>query len=418
MTLFLVAFTAAGCSTSFFVGDWSIDDVQPTLPEESVETLVQVDVNALERINAPVLWRQTYPGVLGAQMGPAGDHTVVFGALPEGLGLDLLGAGGGKLWDFRYRSGSGLRSLRADVSGQEAVVSAVASDGSSSSLVSVFDLKGDELWRRRVTGSASLVVSADGSRFALLEPVAGRLLLLDQRGGELGEFAISPDAGAAFYHHRNLLLINDADHVRLVSQSGDLLLKQEIGREFERSVVLSPGGDRVAVTTSGSDSTAYVFDTQGRLLWSKPLFLGGTNQPAFSPDGESLYIYNVGDNGGIYGLDAATGAVSLRVFPAVPEGLKAHVRRMWTTESAVLIDYVTSPRGAAPDGGVDENHVLLLASPDASRIRRLPLGRNVEVDLSDDGRRLLVVQRQAASESTPETSIVVYDLEPVLSPVP
>jgi len=413
--LVLVAFTAAGCSTSFFVGDWSIDDVQPTLPGESVETVVEVDVAALERITPPVLWRQRYEGLLGARIGPSGEQTVVFGTLPGGLGLELLDDGGSKRWDAHF-NGSGLRSIRADVHAQPPVVTAVAGDGSANSHVSVFNLQGQELWRRRATASATLVVSADATRFALLEPVAGRLRLLDRRGQELGEFAISPDAAAAFYHDQNVLLINDADRVRLVSQAGDLLFTQDIDREFERSVVLSPGGDRVAMTTAGSDSTAYVFDLQGRLLWSKPLFLGGTNEPAFSPDGSFLYVYNVGDGAGIYGLDTATGAVSLRLFPAVPEGRRATVRNMWTTDTAVVIDFVTSPRVSATEGSADEEHVLLVAAPDASSMRRLPLGRNVEVDLSDDGRRLLVVQRQAAAGSAAATTLVVYDLESVLAP--
>lgn len=407
VVLLLVALVAGGCSTSW--ADWSIGDVQPTLPGESAESLVEVDLAALEPIGAAVLWRQKYQGFLGAQMGPRGDYTVVYGSLPGGLGLDLLDKGGRRLWQFRY-SDAGLKTLRADVRGTPPLVSAVAGDGSSNSVVSVFDLQGRELWRRRVTGSsASLVMSADGQRFALLEPVTGRLLLLDARGTELNQFKISPDAQAAFYRRGdNLLLINDADHVRLVSRSGQVLLDQDISREFQRSVVLSPAGDRVAVTTRGSDSTAYVFDIEGNLLWSKPLFVGGSNQPAFSPDGLTLYIYNVGDGAGIYGLDAATGEVTLRLFPAVPENRRALVRGMWTAPDAVLVDYVTVPRSGG--GAGEEEHVLLAASPDASRTRSMFLGRGVEIDITDDGRRLLVVQRQGPPEA-PATVLTVYDLD-------
>src|SRR5690606_12951046 len=110
VVLLLVALVAGGCSTSW--ADWSIGDVQPTLPGESAKSLVEVDLAALEPIGAAVLWRQKYQGFLGAQMGPRGDYTVVYGSLPGGLGLDLLDKGGRRLWQFRY-SDAGLKTLRA-----------------------------------------------------------------------------------------------------------------------------------------------------------------------------------------------------------------------------------------------------------------------------------------------------------------
>ena len=414
LSLLFAALLLTGCSSPLFVGDWSVQKIQATLPEDSAENILAVDFAALESVRLDPAWSQRYAGVVGADMGPAGQRIAVFGPLGRELGFDVLGPDGKRLWGFRYPH-AGLRSTYVHVTGEPLVVAAVASDWSQNGYVYVFDVQGSELWQRRVDGSSSVVVSGDAQRFAVLNHVEGRLHLLDAKGSTLGSYRISPAASAAFFGKNNLLLINDAENVRLVANDGQVLLSQKISRDFKRTVVLSPDGRRVAVTTTQTDSTVYVFDTQGKLLWSKPLFLGGTNQPMFSPDGKSLYVYNVGDGAGVYGFDAQSGDVLLRLFPTVPEGFQASIRRLWATGRALILDYVTTPRAAEgkKPGDVWEEHALIVTDPRASRMRRFDVGRNVEVDLSDDGRRLLVVHHVAAGEGSAQTDVKLYDLAPL-----
>ena len=422
LPLLIVAVVVTGCAMPASLGTSGSGADRAVTLAEGAEQLRSFEFTGLPVLVGQPLWRRSYEGSVGAALSPDGQHAAIYGYLPEldgKLGFVILNREGQEAWRHTYPAQQ-LAATTVRLFGQPMTVTAVAHDAAQTGFAYAFDAQGVRLWERAIDGSSSLVASDDGERFLLINHVKGTLELLDRNSRVLTSLTVTPNVRAQFINDENAVLVHDVDVVRLLAASGAEIWSHKVGRELTWSVALSSDAQSIAVITAGNDSTAYVFDSKGKLRWSRQLLLGGSNRPLFAADGQTLYVYDVGGDAGIYALTTATGALRWRLLLKPPAGTTARIRDFRAGAEGLVFDYVlaASTAGeAAVTTGDGQEHWLVMADPGAKDVRRLALGRGAALDASLDGRYALVTKRVRGAQDSTRTDVLLYDLA-TLRPMP
>jgi hypothetical protein len=208
------------------------------------------------------------------------------------------------------------------------------------------------------------------------------------------------------------MLMTDADRVLLVAPAGEVVAEYPLPARLRRVVALSPSGEKVAVTTGEADSRVYVFDQAGQRLIDSLLFFGGTNGLVFSEDERWLAVYDVGERGGIYLFDLASGELVWRSLFLAIEGAEVRIRNL-SLDPALrrIVAQVVVRRPGPPS---IEEHFLYVAADDGRPLGRIFLGTNLEVAMARHGRIAAVTTNNLADWSGRVHNYVRwYDLTPL-----
>jgi sugar lactone lactonase YvrE len=246
--------------------------------------------------------------------------------------------------------------------------------------VFVLHADGSVAWRRDVTAPVSVALAPDGSRAALINHDAGKLVLLEPGSAEQVVQEVAAGASAAFLDDE-FLLVNDRARVFVMNAAGRVVWQRDVGEGVRRRFAIHPREGWIGVATSGADSAVYLFDREPRLLWQAPLLPGGSNQVIFHPDGTSLYVGDVGDRAGVYAFSVHEPAPRWRVFAA---GRGLRVAQLAADELGLLVDYVRA--GEAAGGG----RTVVRLTPAGVPLRKLELPSAEQVVLAG-GREGLVL---------------------------
>lgn len=392
-----------GCGlTSGLVPPSSLPQVTES---ESAADLRRVDFATVPTLALDPVWTKRYNHKVQAYMSPDGESIVISGRFPgRGLGLVVLDQNGKQRWQYTF-PGNWSASAQVSISGSPGAITAVVNDAAQTGNAYAFMPSGDLLWQRPVDGAASVIASTDGQRFLLVNTVAGRLQLISRKNEVLANETINPHGTAQFINDRNLVLINDANRVKLLDASGKTLWSHQVDSELKGSVAVSGDTRLIAITTTGRDSSIYAFDAKGKLKWGRQLLLGGTNRPVFSSDSEVLYVYNVGSGAGIYAFQAETGDLLWRTVFDNSKIKRAVTTGFFPSRDILTWDYST---GDAGDG-----HWLIIQDRNGTRFYKYRLGKAAVVHGTSNGRHVLVTQADPGVGAN-GTSVRLFNLSGVI----
>lgn len=397
----LSALVLSACSA----GAWpSIPELPPTLSADGDEAgeLRGINFATVPHLSLQPLWSNGYEGYLGAAISPSGDRVAIYGSFRgRGPGIEVFDGSGELLWR-QPLGGAGIATVDVSIGGNPTTITAVAYNASQKGYAYAFDANGQQLWRRAIDGATSIQVSPDGSRFLLLNRVDGSLLLVNRNNRTLASLSISPHTTAQFINEKNMVLVDDANGVKLLDGSGKELWSHRVDRAMRRSVAISDSLESIAITTAGADSSVYMFDLQGKLRWGRQLLLGGSNTPLFSPGSGILYVYNVASNAGVYAFDSASGDVIWRRLFENQGSQRAITTGLWPGDKMLAWDYRVV-RNSQPE------HWLVVQRTDGTGLKRQRLGTGAAVAGSGDGRYLLVTQTTGDDQQR-RTNVRLYDL--------
>ncbi|HSW09522.1 MAG TPA: hypothetical protein VLK32_01325 [Bacillota bacterium] len=366
--------------------------------------LLETDWSAVPLREMAPAWEQDYAQAVTASLAEDGRSVAVAVGLPDGrptaLGYELFDDAGQLISrvtfaDRRYRASS-VRLL-----GEGRWVAATKTELNQEGHFSLYDPRGRRLLVLPVHGWAMASGSRDASRVSVLQQprwgASARLhLFAADAWRELTSFRVRPDATVKFAT-TGRMLVTDADRVFLVAPGGEVLAEYPVPARLRRVVALSPSGERVAATTGGADSRLYVFNQAGERLIDSLLFFGGTNGLAFSEDEQRLAVYDVGERGGIYLFDLASGELAWRSLFQAMEGTEIRIRNVALDPASrrTVAQVVISRPGPPPV----EEHFLYVAEHDGQPLARIFLGTNVEVALALSGRVAVVTTNNVADWS-------------------
>ncbi len=403
-SLVLVSLMAMGCVYPPPSGTAPRDAPALLLPVSDGLRLLEIDWGAVPLLELAPAWEKSYAQAVAASVAEHGRSVVAAVALPDGrptaLGYELFDDAGQLIsrvmfTDRRYRASS-VRLL-----GEGRWVAATKTELNQEGEFSIHNSQGRRQLVRPVQGWAVASGSRDGSRVAVLQQprwgVSARLHLLDTEGWrELTSFRVRPDATVQF-STGGRMLVTDAERVFLVASGGEVLAEYLLPARLRRVVALSPSGERVAATTGGADSRAYVFNQAGERLVDLLLFFGGTNGLAFSEDERWLAVYDVGERGGIYLFDLASGELAWRSLFLAIEGAEVRIRNI-SLDPALrrIVAQVVVRRPGPPSV---EEHFLYVAADDGRPLGRIFLGANLEVAMAGHGRMAVVTTNNLADWS-------------------
>lgn len=283
------------------------------------------DPAALETAEPAPAWSHRYPRSVAAAVLPDGSGVLVAGPIGPGgqPHVELLDAGGARRWRYPVAAAPDARLEIAAVEprADRAVVLAAPEGGRG--VLLALTLAGRPVWRYEVGTPASVRLSPDGRRAAVVDHAAGRLALLGDHGAELAALPVGPGAVAEFVAG-GALVVDDQDRVVVVGPDGQVLRRLAVDEGVRRQLAVLPDGRRVVVAASGGHDALYLleFDPERRRVWSPadplPLYPGGRNRLRLSPDGETAYVHDVGDRGGLYAVATRDLSVRWRLFTRGP----------------------------------------------------------------------------------------------------
>lgn len=368
----------------------------PNAADEAVPAAEVFDLAALpERASRPA-WERAYPTRVSAGVSSDGGAVAIAGLQdPDGPPfVELLSAEDGKpRWSVTLPDGEyGGATVLAMGRGPLRVIAALAhaDDGDRVDVIAL-DARGEVAWRREARAPVSAAPALDGSRVALIEHSAGRLLVLDAASGEAQRtFEVAPGATAAFVTN-GALVVNDRTRVLIVPARGRAK-SFDVDANLRRAIAIYPERDYVAVATSGTDNALYLFDGRGTPLWHAPLLPGGRNVPRFGPGGDVVYVFDVGDRAGIYSFPISGNRPAWRLFTRQAGGAALSVGQLAADSRGLTADF---------EAADSRRHTLVRLNAAGSPRERLELGQvdrvllpdhaghlSFALEVGDDGSRL------------------------------
>lgn len=386
-------------------------------PSSAVEPLV---LRATPRLSLKPAWERSYTGPVRAGLSRGGRTAIVFGQTGAGgvWGLETISAEGAKRWPFTFPERD-LRRVTVESFGPDPLIVALANGKNMRSKAYVLDAAGKRLWSKAFTGDIQVAISDDGARAAFTDGLTGAVTLTDGSGGELARLQLGTGVAGSFVGGSQWLLLTDQRRVQLVGTDGKIAWQYESPDAMDWRVALSPTIDRIAVTTGQPDSAVYMFDQAGQPQWRQLLFPGGRNEPVLAPAGDILYVYDVGDQAGVYAFTTASGTVNWRLYFAPSIGYRPTIRTLRAVpDKPLLLHYVETPvlagLGEGATGGsssaksADEWHALVWVSPQGEVLGYVPMNAIQAVTLSHDGSRAISTGPAAGTAQPPTDTIVRY----------
>ena len=390
--LFLAAAVAVSCSQGG--GRLSAGLALPSAgrpgvvpPMSEVPPMGEVVVSRIPEAAVKPAWESSFSDAVLASTAASGDYVVANVTYKEGRrsvpGFQVLGRNGKVLWERRF-SDNRYRYSRADSLAGGQFIGAVVLDYYDKGLFYLFDKDGRLLWTpRNVTGSITSLMSADGSRLALLDDSNHRLYVLTGAGEELASFSVSARVTLRFTDGGDDLFVLDGDKIHVVDRKGG-------STQFQGSVAapsdlqVSPDGRYVAVTTTDGVDYLNLFRGDGELGWKYPVDPGGTDKLVFSSDGRYLVLYDFGTRGGIAVFRVEDGAILWRSYFTPSEGRRGSVRSASIRPDTLEVEanYVESYRLGKQT--VEENYLVVFTRQGQAQWR-VTLEANVDLDASSDG---------------------------------
>ena len=400
----LVAIMLAGCAYPLRIGPPPRETPPPLPPIADGLRLLEIGWDTVPLQELTPAWERGYAQVVTASMAEDGRSVAAAVALPDGrptaLGYELFDDAGRlisqvRFTDRRYRASS------VHLLGEGRWVAATKTELNQEGHFSIYDQQGRRLLVLPVQGWAIPSGSRDASRLSVLQQprwgAFARLHLFAADGWrELTSLRVRPDATVRF-SRTGRMLVTDADRVLLVAPHGEVLADHPLPARLRRVVAISPSGEMVAATTGEADSRVYVFNWAGERLIDSLLFFGGTNGLAFSEDERWLAVYDVGERGGLYLFDLASGELAWRSQFLAIEGERISIRSVaLDPDNRRLVAQVVIRRPGPPPV---EEHFLYLAADDGQPLARVFLGANLEVAMDRLGRVAVVTTNNLADWS-------------------
>lgn len=365
------------------------------------------DPAALEAAEPEAAWSQRYPRAVAVAVMPDGDGVAVAGSVGPGgqAGVELLAPDGTRLWQYPLAAEPSARVTVAALEPRADRVVVVVTDGDGKGAVLALTLAGRPVWRHEVSSPVSVRVSPDGTRTALIDHGDGHLTLLGENGADVATVTVAPGATAEFLDG-GYLVVNDRAQVLALGPDGKVLRRLPVDESLRRQLAVHPDGRRLAVATSGSQDAAYLLglDPDARRVSGPdlqvPLYPGGRNRLRFSPEGDVLYVFDVGDRAGLYAVSMDDMTVAWRLLTRRPGWTLAELA---AGAEGLLARYVAED----PEGGEQVVRIHPDGKP-ALRLRLRPAGGWFLPRASD---RLLV-----AVQPSPDgrgSVVRAYRLEPL-----
>ncbi len=337
----------------------------------------------------------SFDGVITARLSPDGTSYLVNTTYQRGnrkyYGFTVHDTTEGKtLWEHVFAN-TNYRSEMAFYTAGAKYIAAQAVDYDEEGEFNLLSRDGAFVMNRPLKGWTQPVVSDDGSWVALfvekyhtlqvfgppnLSPKWSAIVTQGARGFFLGD---GPE-----------MVLHEAGQARLMGGTGATVWTIKIPDAGHWNAALSPSGKYLAATTEDPDSTVYLYSVEdGARVWSQFLVAGGNKRLTFSPDGHSIVVYDVGQHGDIYMLDARTGEILWRFRLQGSEEPEEGATRVIAVE-----DLQFSPSGQTMTADIVETtespdlyryyHYLLVLTPDGRASWICPLGSDVDVDYRAD----------------------------------
>jgi WD40 repeat protein len=194
-------------------------------------------------------------------------------------------------------TGGWVRSIAVSADGN------LIAAGSGDTYVYLFDNEGQQLWRSKTASYINSVsLSSDGSYIGAASDDTN-VYLFNRNGTvkwayDVGRTGVSFVSVAGDGSYIAAASASPNNSVNYFNQNGTFLWREKVG-DVIRGLSVSDDGSRIAI--GADDKIVYLFDRDGRLLWTHPIGIFGVSSFAISNDGslvaagsryKDLYLIN------------------------------------------------------------------------------------------------------------------------------
>ncbi len=430
----LIAFMFVGCSgpeldlTEEPVEQLPLPEaVSDEAVEESSSLIERVDLGEVQQLDIDSSWSREFPPSFSfAPYANGGGVAVVAEPWQNSRRrtVYLLNSVGDEMWSSRFPD-SGYVSAEVRTFSNQALIGAAVYTADGSGVFRMLDMEANELQKKQIEGVSCYWAAPDGELFYLLDRYTGELnIYCSESGNRTGHSSVGSEAVVDFIGATGLLLVQSEDHLLILNQQAEQMWQQKVEFRLRGGVAVTDDAENILLTTRQEDSSLYMFDQSGTLLWKYLLPLGGRNDLHLSDDNSRLLVYNIGKEAGVFLMDLTNKEPAWR-YSFVAESYKEEVEGDEKEPQVRIRDVAFAPGGevilhatvSRMGSEVTETHKVLLIDEEGTLQGKVALGDNVKTELSRDGSVVAVAkgERDEHTGNRVLNELHYFDFTPLLS---